>query len=206
MIDTNKLTLIGKIISIPTLNQKKHRYEFTISVPRKSNRQDILPCYIPERLYDMIKEDLDFSTLSKFSGRLCTENTFDEQNRSHLHLYAFILNVMLPEEHEEYCNTVELTAHVCRKPTSRVTPKGKNITETLLACNSTNKRSEYLPTIFWNKISTQANKLNVQDTIKLIGRFQSRDYVKAETDNQLGVIAYISKTAYELSCVYFEKI
>lgn len=70
----------------------------------------------------------------------------------------------------------------------------------MLAVNRRYGRSDYLPCITWGLKAREAAVWNVSDRVHLLGRIQSRGYIKL-IDGQ----AY-EKTAYEVSVTDIEKL
>ncbi len=97
-------------------------------------------------------------------------------------------------------NLVELTGSLCKQPNLRTTPMGRDICDLMLAVNRRYGRSDYLPCITWGLKAREAAVWNVSDRVHLLGRIQSRGYIKL-IDGQ----AY-EKTAYEVSVTDIEKL
>ena len=95
-------------------------------------------------------------------------------------------------------NTVRLTGTLCKPPALRVTPRGREICDLLLAVNRRCGRSDYLPCIVWGERAERAALWDVGDVVSLEGRFQSRDYSKQTED---GVE---TRTAFEISVAEIE--
>ena len=87
----------------------------------------------------------------------------------------------------------------------RLTPKGCKICDMIIACNTTEDRTEYIPVIMWNRCAESAKNLKVGDMVNIIGRLQSREYAKEIVDKEQDRTGKVIKTAYELSCIFFSK-
>ena len=68
----------------------------------------------------------------------------------------------------------------------------------MLAVNRPYHRSDYIPCIFWGKTAHAVSDCEAGQELHLMGRLQSRDYVKllGETSEQ--------RTAYEVSAMHAE--
>jgi single-strand DNA-binding protein len=97
----------------------------------------------------------------------------------------------------EDINYVSITGTICKEPTWRRTPMGREICDLMLAVNRRYGRSDYLPCIAWGKNAELAGSWQQGKLISLTGRFQSRKYIKIE--DGVGV----EKTAYEVSVTEF---
>ena len=91
-------------------------------------------------------------------------------------------------------NRIELDAFICKTPTYRKTPKGKEITDLCVAVNRPNGQSDYIPCIVWGRIGKWVEKLPIGSNLKLRGRLQSRDYTKWLNETE-----YEVRRAYEVS-------
>ena len=93
----------------------------------------------------------------------------------------------------EDINSVMLTGALCRPPTWRRTPMGREICDLMLAVNRRYGRADYIPCIAWGRNAELAGEWETGRQVSLNGRFQSRRYIKTEN----GVST--EKTAYEVS-------
>lgn len=92
-------------------------------------------------------------------------------------------------------NSVELIGALCKEPTLRKTPMGRQICDVILAVNRRYGRSDYLPCIAWGRTAQELAECSVGDTVALTGRLQSRKYIKTTQDYSE------ERTAYEISIV-----
>ena len=91
-------------------------------------------------------------------------------------------------------NHILLEGYICKKPVYRKTPLGREIADLLLAVNRPYGKSDYIPGICWGRNARYASGFEVGEHVQILGRIQSRDYVKkiSETETQ-------TRTAYEVS-------
>ena len=96
-------------------------------------------------------------------------------------------------EDGEDINRVELSGTLCKTPVLRVTPLGRDICDIMLAVNRRCGRSDYLPCICWGRRAREYSRLATGDRLSLVGRIQSRRYIKLIDGEG------VEKTAYEVS-------
>ena len=79
-------------------------------------------------------------------------------------------------------------------PVYRKTPLGREIADLLLAVNRPYGKSDYIPCICWGRNARYASGFEVGEHVRILGRIQSREYVKklSETETE-------TRTAYEVS-------
>lgn len=203
----NKIVLIGRIISDIVVNKEKQRIEFVIDVRRRSEVTDKIKCYMYIDKLATLSNILVSKHLLRFSGRLCSEDYFDESNIRHLNLFMYAFSVEDYENKEvDSTNEVTITGIIRRKSNPRYTPKKIKICDILISCNSAKDRTEYIPVIFWNSMVDKIQLCEVGDAITVSGRFQSRCYTKKTFDikDNLMKVDVQNKVAYELSCIDFE--
>ncbi len=206
VIDTNTVTLIGKIVSEKEFTHEMYGegfYRFSLEVPRLSEYVDILPVTISERL--LINLDLKPGTYVAVKGQLRSYNRYID-NSNKLVLTIFARDVYLPEEDElnemlKKPNEIYLDGYICKPPVYRTTPFGREITDLLVAVNRPYNKSDYIPTIAWGRNARFCEKLLVGDHIKLWGRIQSRGYQKKLSNGGVE-----PRTAYEVSISRLEYI
>ena len=90
-------------------------------------------------------------------------------------------------------NQIQLSGILCKTPTLRRTPLGREICDLILAVNRRYGRADYLPCIAWGAIAQQTAILPVGSRLTVEGRVQSRGYTK--TVDGVGQ----ERTAYEVS-------
>ena len=98
-----------------------------------------------------------------------------------------------PPETPVWVNEVELTGTLCKSPNRRTTPMGREICDLMLAVNRLYGRSDYLPCIVWGQNARRAALWDAGTRVHLLGRIQSREYIK-NLDGQA-----VRRTAYEIS-------
>ena len=162
----------------------------TLRVPRLSGAEDFLPITLSERL--LIDEPIAAGSILCLDGQLRSYNKVVEGS-GRLLITAFAQRI-LPEEDEENPNRVQLTGALCKAPSYRTTPFGREIADLMLAVNRSYGKSDYIPCITWGRTARYAANLKIGDKVQLVGRFQSRNYQKQLPDGTI-----LNKVAYEVS-------
>lgn len=121
---------------------------------------------------DTIQIDMQLPSYAHLTlhGEFRSENTPDR----HCKLFVHVTEVTPPEEN---VNEVILTGYVCRTPTHRFTPAGKEITDILIAVNRNKYETDYIPVVAWGK----QPELKIGNKITVEGRLQSRTYKETHT-------------------------
>lgn len=200
VIETNSITVVGKIISEKEFSHEMYGegfYSFDLEVPRLSDYSDVLPITISERL--LVNMDIVPGKNLVVEGQLRSYNRYiDGTNK--LVLTIFARDAYVPESEEEANdllkrpNEIYLDGYICKSPIYRTTPFGREITDLLIAVNRPYNKSDYIPCIAWGRNARFCEKLQVGDHIRLWGRIQSREYQKKTTEG--GVL---NKVAFEVS-------
>lgn len=191
-ITTNQLSLTGVIMENPQFDHEVFGEAFfrtVLSVPRLSGAFDLLPLTISERL---MGEDFQQGATVAIGGQLRSYNKV-MGGAGRLLLTAFAQHLR-PVDEEENPNTVFLSGALCKPPSFRTTPFGREIADLMLAVNRSYGKSDYIPCIAWGRTPRFASGLNVGDHVQLQGRFQSRVYQKQLPDGTVQ-----ERTAYEVS-------
>ncbi len=192
----NQITLCGSLLELPQLSHENHGkrfFRFLLEVPRLSGAVDTLPIIAEEGVMNTV--DLSGGSLLTVSGQVRSHNIRENGKR---HLSVFVFAAGIAAEDGEAANRVQLDGILCREPTYRRTPLGREICDVMLAVPRAFHRADYLPCILWGKIAAQAADCNVGDRILLDGRLQSRIYTKLTDEGAE------ERTAYEISALTAE--
>ena len=165
-------------------------YTGTLLVKRLSGAVDRLPVTIPGKLMGILPEDRERMML--MTGQVRSYNKVIE-GAGRLLITGFAQRLLDPDC-EENPNQVQLTGALCKPPSYRTTPFGREIADLMLAVNRAYGKSDYIPCITWGRTARFASHLKVGDKVTLLGRFQSRAYQKQLADGTV-----LNKTAYEVS-------
>ena len=189
----NGITLRGSLCELPRFSHENHGrkfFRFLLEVPRLSGALDTLPVIIEERTLNTV--DLSGGEKITVCGTVRSHN-FREDGRRHLLIFVFATSILA--ENGESINEVTLEGVICREPTFRRTPLGREICDVMLAVPRPFHRADYLPCILWGKVAAEASRCAVGDPLVLNGRLQSRIYTK------LTEYGPQERTAYEISAL-----
>lgn len=196
-IENNKVTLSGEIVSNFEFSHEVYGegfYTATLASERTSGQKDIIPIMVSNRLVDVKAEWTGHFV--RISGQFRSYNKH-EGGRNRLVLSVLVTEF---EEFEElpfsdnYSNHISLDSYICKQPTYRETPLGREIADILLAVNRPYGKSDYIPCIVWGRNARFASGLEVGTRLQIEGRIQSRKYQKRISDDE-----YETRTAYEVS-------
>ena len=164
-----------------------------VNVKRLSNSEDRIPLMISERLID-VSQDYTGEFIM-VSGQFRSYNRHDEQ-KNRLVLSVFVREVSFIEEELDGAktNNIFLDGYICKLPVYRKTPLGREIADLLLAVNRPYGKSDYIPCICWGRNARFASTFEVGEHVQIMGRIQSREYIKKLTETETE-----KRIAYEVS-------
>lgn len=189
----NQITLRGSLLNLPQFSHENHGrrfYRFTMEVPRLSGTVDLLPVVAGECLLNAM--DLSAGEMLSVTGQIRSCNQRDEGSRR---LLIFVFAAAITVEDGEPVNEVALEGVLCREPTYRRTPLGREICDVMLAVPRAFQRADYLPCILWGRTAQEAAQCHTRDRVAIQGRLQSRCYTKLTPEGA------IERTAYEISAL-----
>ena len=192
----NRILLRGSLLELPVFSHENHGrkfYRFFLEVPRLSGAVDLLPVMAPLDLIEQV--DLTGGSMLRAEGQIRSHNFTDDTGR---HLQIFVHAADLAAEEGPAANAVHLTGSVCRLPTFRRTPLGRQICDMMLAVPRAFRRADYLPCILWGRTAADAGCCHVGESVTIEGRLQSRIYSKY---TEAGLEEH---TAYEVSALSAE--
>lgn len=193
-IANNKVYVQGCVDTVPEFNhvvKDEEFYSFNLSVSRLSGQNDIIPIIIPKVLIDFYK--IKKGNLLAIKGQFRSFNKIENEKRK------LVLSVFAKEicEWDDGANpnVIELNGFVCKPVIYRTTPFAREICDVLLAVNRNFNKSDYIPCIAWGNNAQIISQMGVPTNLRVIGRIQSREYVKMLEDG----LNSVTKTAYEVS-------
>ena len=190
---TNQVTLRGTLASPPRFSHENHGkrfFRFYLDIPRLSAAVDTLPVVAPEALLE--RTPLEEGSMLLITGQIRSHNQRSDGQRR---LLIFVFAQSIEFQNGEPVNQVTLEGPLCREPTYRRTPLGREICDVMLAVPRPFHRADYLPCILWGKVAAQASGCNVGDRLLINGRLQSRIYTKLTEEG------FQERTAYEISAL-----
>lgn len=189
----NQITLRGSLASLPQFSHENHGrrfFRFLLDIPRLSGAVDTLPIIAEEGI--LSGTDLSDGEMLTIDGQIRSHNIRSDGKR-HLLIFVFA-NAILCEDGDPI-NDVILEGPICREPTYRKTPLGREICDVMLAIPRAFRRADYLPCILWGRMAQEVSQCHTRDIITIRGRLQSRVYTKiTESGSE-------ERTAYEISAL-----
>lgn len=187
----NKIRLSGLVVTEPIFDHESHGrefYEFFLSVSRDSGVCDILKCMVRDNCVnhvhvgEEITIDGDLRVYTKYKNDIVEKNA-----------YVYVLQAREYVGHDE--NLVELEGVIANPPVYRKNPRGKDIAYLLVAnYRDRIERADYIHCVTWYENAVQCANLQTGSMVSLIGRFQSRTYIKKYEDG-----TELEKTTYEVA-------
>lgn len=191
--EQNNIVIRGSLLELPQFSHENHGrrfYRFILEVPRLSGAVDLLPVIAKEET--LFRLDPTAGDMLTVAGQIRTHNLRQDGTR---HLLIFVFATDILAEEGEPINDAYIQGTLCRPPTYRRTPLGREICDVMLAVPRAFHRADYLPCILWGRTAQEISACQVRDRIEIHGRLQSRIYTKLTEDGA------IERTAYELSAL-----
>ena len=189
----NQVRLRGSLLALPHFSHENHGrrfYRFTLEVARLSGAVDLLPVVVEERILNEL--DLSGGSMLRVSGQIRSHN-IRENGVRHLLIFVFAQEIIC--EDGEPMNEVQIEGPLCKEPTYRRTPLGREICDVMLAVPRAFRRADYLPCILWGRTAFEISQCHTRDRIRIEGRLQSRIYTKVTEEGAQ------ERTAYEVSAL-----
>lgn len=194
----NSLFLCGEVENSPTFSHEAHDikfFTFTLLTKRLSGTFDKIPVILREELNS--PELCEGASVSVNAELRSYNKKTESGNRLIVSAFAKEISFVAQGEFE---NDLELFGTLCKEPVYRKTPLGREICDLMLAINRKYGRSDYLPAIVWGQNARRAAELKVGNTVNILGRLQSREYIKVVDGIET------VRTTYEVSVSAFEKV
>ena len=196
LFENNQVSMVGEIVSEFQFSHEvfgEGFYMVELAVNRLSNYSDYIPLMISERLIDT---EQDYTgQLIRVSGQFRSYNRHEEKkNRLVLSVFVRELEFLDEIDENEKTNQIFLDGYICKEPIYRKTPVGREIADVLLAVNRSYGKSDYIPCICWGRNARFASGFTVGSHIQIVGRVQSREYVKRIDEENVE-----HRVAYEVS-------
>ena len=199
LFENNQVSMMGEIVSGFRFSHEvfgEGFYMVEIAVNRLSNYADYIPLMISERLINT-EEDY-IGQYIHVVGQFRSYNRHEEKkNRLVLSVFVRELEFLDEIDENEKTNQIFLDGYICKEPIYRKTPLGREIADVLLAVNRSYGKSDYIPCICWGRNARFASGFEVGSHIQILGRIQSREYVKRiseeETERRIAYEVSVSK-------------
>ena len=184
----NYITLRGILVDLPEFSHENHGkrfWQFSLEVSRLSGTGDILPVVAEESL--LCKLDPHIGCTLTVTGQVRSHNVRTMDARR---LMVFVFAASICAEEGEHINDLVVEGTICREPTYRRTPLGREICDVMLAVPRAFRRSDYLPCILWGRTAQEISNCSTGDRIRICGRLQSRIYTKLTDDGPEERVTY----------------
>ena len=196
LFENNQVTMMGEIVSAFQFSHEvfgEGFYMVELAVSRLSNYSDYIPLMVSERLIDT---EQDYTgQFIRISGQFRSYNRHEEKkNRLVLSVFVRELEFLDEIDENEKTNQIFLDGYIFKEPIYRKTPLGREIADVLLAVNRSYGKSDYIPCICWGRNARFASGFTVGCHIQIVGRVQSREYVKRISEEEVE-----HRVAYEVS-------
>lgn len=203
VIENNRVSIIGEIVSDFKFSHQVYGegfYIVDVSVNRLSDLSDIIPMMVSERLVDVTNSYV--GQLVEASGQFRSYNRHEE-GKNRLMLSIFVREWQFVDENPEAgkTNQIFLDGFICKPPIYRKTPLGREIADLLVAVNRPYGKSDYIPCIAWGRNARFASTFEIGARIEILGRVQSREYVKKLSNDEIE-----HHVAYEVSVSKLELV
>ena len=187
LFENNQVTMMGEIVSAFQFSHEvfgEGFYMVELAVSRLSNYSDYIPLMVSERLIDT---EQDYTgQFIRISGQFRSYNRHEEKkNRLVLSVFVRELEFLDEIDENEKTNQIFLDGYICKEPIYRKTPLGREIADVLLAVNRSYGKSDYIPCICWGRNARFASGFTVGCHIQIVGRVQSREYVKRISEEEV---------------------
>lgn len=190
----NRVRLCGTIAENAEFSHTSHGtefYRFPLRITRLSGQADCINVLLSGEKLERIHADV-----GERLGIIGQLRSFNNKNGSGSRLVVSAFAQELEEENEEDRNIVELCGAICKVPTLRRTPLGRDICDIMLAVNRPYGRADYLPCIAWGVLAEQIGNMEIGEMLHIEGRIQSRQYMKVTDEGTR------ERTAYEVSVMH----
>ena len=170
----NTIHISGELIESLVFDHESYGEKFystVLSVERTSGSKDMVRLCISERF---VKDNYEYK--GKFvvvDGEIRTYRLKEKDGSSHVMVYIFVRSLYVVDENTNE-NNVRLTGYICKALPPRKTPKGKQISDIILAVNRDFGKSDYIPCICWGYKAVEAYNAGIGAELNLVGRLQSR--------------------------------
>lgn len=193
-LQNNQVILLGYMADAFTFSHsvtEENFFTFTLEVERTSGTKDYLPIMISEKLIDKNE--------SYMNKPVCVVGQFRSYNKktegaTRIMLHIFAMDFYVTED-DPYINEAYFSGYICKNPTYRTTPLGRQISDVMIAVPRKCGKSDYIPCVIWGRDAVCVSRMDIGTQITVSGRIQSREYQK-----QIDGVTE-TKMAYEVSVV-----
>ena len=194
----NRVSLCGTVQTPPQLSHVNHNLafcKFSLTIERLSGQFDTLQVIASQE--QLAETPLTVGETVTVTGQL---RSFNNKSGTGSRLVISVFAHTLERGGEAPLNLICLSGIVCKQPTARQTPMGREICDVILAVNRRYGRADYLPCIAWGAVAQDVAAMHTGERLTVEGRVQSRLYTKRELTGS------VQHTAYEVSIMRPAKV
>ncbi|MDR1692170.1 MAG: single-stranded DNA-binding protein [Oscillospiraceae bacterium] len=184
----NSVMLRGIAAEAAEVNHISHEarfYRLWLDVSRLSGKVDRLRVLLPEEVLGGLNPAAGDGL--EVTGQMRTYN-----NKTGIggRLIVSALAREITPRNGEPVNRLFVSGTLCRAPSYRKTPLGREICDIMLAVPRSYNRTNYLPLIAWGGAARVCAQMETGQPLFAEGRFQSRAYTKQLGEETVGMTAY----------------
>jgi len=194
----NRVELRGTVCCRPIISHESRGerfFKFPLEVQRLSGAVDTINILAKEHQLNQLLVTPDEKL--RVLGEL---RSYNNKSGEGSRLVISVLARELDFETDHDINNALLTGSICKPPSLRATPMGREICDIMLAVNRRYGRSDYLPCIVWGSNAREASEWSVGNAVHISGRMQSRKYIKNLDGNS------VERTAFEISVMEISRL
>lgn len=200
--DENRVLLRGWVdepIHLDHQTENGAVYATKIRVERISGVVDLIPIFIKESKLVFLNVRPKVGDFMEIEGCFHSKHVYSSDNKRTLKNYVYVGKISFSSSALPCLNEIHLTGEVFRCGKARVTTGGRHLVDFLLKVRRKTHRFSKIPCIIWGEHrSVKMAEAGEGAKLKLVGRIQSREYLKIEN----GVETF--RTVYEVSVTDFE--
>ncbi len=176
---------VAKQASFSHSSHGKNYFQMDLATLRLSGTQDILCVLMPEEL--LLHYDPRVGDRVEIDGQI---RSFNNKSGLGNRLVISVLARSITVFDGEDINQVSLRGSLCKAPIYRKTPLGREICDLLLAVARPYGRADFIPVICWGQCARESAQFFVGQPVSVVGRFQSRPYIKLINGQPYDKIAF----------------
>lgn len=194
--ENNQAELVGEVSKEAVFSHEVYGegfYLIEVRASRTSGFSDEIPVMVSERMCNV--NELHIGDRLRVTGQFRSFNRHEElKNRLVLSVFAQEMELLDDSQEDLEANSIFLDGYICKEPTYRKTPLGREIADLLIVVNRSYGKSDYIPCICWGRNACFAGGLEIGSHLWIHGRIQSREYTKKISEFEAE-----KRVAYEVS-------
>ena len=191
-----------ELVEIPGYNFGDYYKTIIISERKNGKKEDIVPIFVPKELIQeyLGQENHLKNRYVKVGGQLRSYDKYDQDGSRHLGIYVLAEFIKVYSESkvrnsaEGDQNDIYLDGYLCTEPRFSMSKELKSFTDFVIVCKDENEERAYVPITCREKAAEMTKNVKKGDRVAVLGKIQSRDYVKFQEDSQ----EYVERTCLEV--------